>query len=398
VRVSTEQLFTQGLDAILDGQSRLARTQAQIASGKRQLTAADDPIAAKNVLDLNARLGLTRQHQTNADAVSSRLALEDSVLGEITDVLHRVRELAVQGNSATLTSADRLGIARELEERLESLLALANTQDGNSEFLFAGFKTRTRPFAADGAGGFSYSGDDGSRRLEVSPGVLVADADPGSRVFLDVPNGNGTFATREGTGNSGSGVIDAGSVVDPAAFVPDTYTITFLSATDFEVRDGSANLVASGTFESGAAIGFAGVEVRVSGTPAAGDTFTVSPSVKQDLFTTVQSMVDALRDPASDGAGQTAFANAMNRGLGDLEQALENLRGVRASVGARLNAVEAEREFNEDFAGLLESERSRIEDLDLAEAITTLNRQLAALEAASRSFARIQGLTLFELL
>ena len=54
---------------------------------------------------------------------------------------------------------------------------------------------------------------------------------PGQSVFMNIPAGNGTFTTAVGAANTGSATIDPGSVVNPAAWVPDTYTITFSSPT-----------------------------------------------------------------------------------------------------------------------------------------------------------------------
>ena len=193
MRISSSQIFNRGLNAILDQQSAVSKSQLQVATGKRILTPADDPGGAKKILDLNETLELTRQYQSNAATATSRLASEDSVLDRVTNVLQRARELAIQGNNSTLTGTDRQAIAAELEERLGELLGLANTRDANDEYLFAGFSTRTRPFATDGAGNFIYNGDQGQRELQVGPSYRVADGDSGADVFQTILNGNGTF-------------------------------------------------------------------------------------------------------------------------------------------------------------------------------------------------------------
>lgn len=395
MRVSTSQMFNLGLNAILSQQSGVAKTQLQVATGKRILTPSDDPAGAKQILDLNETLELTRQYQINADTATSRLALEDSVLDGVTNLLQRVRELAIQGNNSTLTGADRQAIARELEERLGELLGLANTRDANDEYLFAGFSTRTRPFATDGAGNFTYNGDQGQRELQVGPSYRVADGDSGTRVFQAILNGNGTFSTSESPANTGTGVVGAGSVVDPTAWIPDTYTISFLSATNFEVRDSSAGLVASGVYATGATISFNGIAVDFQGDPAAGDGFTVSPSVNQDVFRTVQNLIDTFNAANSTTVGQTQLHNAVNRFLTDVDQAVENVLQVRAGVGARLNAIDSEMEVNADFEVQIQADLSAVENADLSELITRLNQQLGTLQAAQLSFAQLQNLSLF---
>lgn len=397
MRISTSQLFQQGLQTIQRQQVEITDSQIRVATGKRMLSAADDPAAAAQALGLNRALALNHQYQRNANAATGRLVLEDSVLDGVVDLLQRVRELAVQGNNATLTDPDRQAIAREVEQRLEELLGLANTQDGNQEYLFAGYSTRTQPFTKSG-GGFSYNGDQGQRELQIAPGYSVAVGDPGSAAFQAIRDGNGVFATRDDPANVGSGIIDTGSVASAAAFVPDTYTIAFVSGSAYEVRDGNSVLLASGPYTSGQAISFAGIRTAVTGAPAAGDSFTISPSANQDVFTTVQGMISALGISGSDTASSTRRNNAMNRFLSDVDQAMENLLRVRAGVGARLNAIENETAVNEDFEIHLQQMLSDIRDIDLTEAISRLNQQLGSLEAAHRSFLLVQNQSLFNFL
>lgn len=397
MRVSTSQLFQQGLQTIQKQQVDIADSQLRVATGKRILRAADDPAAAAQALDLNEALSLNHQYQRNANAATGRLALEDSALDAVGNVLQRVRELATQGNNATLTDPDRQAIAREVEQRLEELLGLANTKDGNQEYLFAGNSTRTQPFIQSG-GGFSYNGDQGQRELQVAPGYSVAVGDPGSAVFQAIRNGNGVFTTLDDPANVGGGIIDVGSLANAAAFIPDTYTITFVSASAYEVRDSSSVLVASGSYTSGQAISFAGIQTAVTGDPAAGDTFTISPSANQDVFTTVQGMISALGISGNDPASSAMRNNAMNRFLVDVDQAMENILRVRANVGARLNAIENETAVNEDFEIHIQQTLSDIRDIDLAEAISRLNQQLGSLDAAHRSFLLVQNQSLFDFL
>ena len=46
MRISTAQIFQQQVTAMLEQQAGLARTEQQLASGKRLVSAADDPAAS----------------------------------------------------------------------------------------------------------------------------------------------------------------------------------------------------------------------------------------------------------------------------------------------------------------------------------------------------------------
>jgi flagellar hook-associated protein 3 FlgL len=77
---------------------------------------------------------------------------------------------------------------------------------------------------------------------------------------------------------------------------------------------------------------------------------------------------------------------------------MDNVLTVRAKVGARLNALDTQKEISEEL--ILQSEKtlSGIQDLDYAEAISSLNLQLVGLQASQQAFTRIQNLSLFNYL
>jgi flagellar hook-associated protein 3 FlgL len=77
---------------------------------------------------------------------------------------------------------------------------------------------------------------------------------------------------------------------------------------------------------------------------------------------------------------------------------MENVLEIRAGVGARLNAIDSEKAVNEDFSVHLSEALSKVKDVDLVEAISLLNEQLAGLQAAQQSFVRVQNLSLFNFL
>lgn len=400
LRISTAQIYSQGVGSILEQQSKVSETSLQLATGKRILNPSDDPTGAVQSIELNTAIGSLEQYQKNIVLAEGRLAFEESQLQQVGDVLLRVRELAIQGNNGSLTNEDRGFIAAELNQRLDELIDYANARYANGEYIFAGYQSQTQPFAADGAGGFNYFGDDGQRYLQASATRQVAIGDSGSELFMEIPNGNGVFTTLDSPANTGSGVIDPGSVIDPSLWSPDTYTINFLAPDSYEVRDSSGALLASNTnYASGEAITFAGIQSNISGTPAVGDSFTVSPSTSQDMFSTLQRLITALETPVTEGSsGAAGLNNAIIRSLVDLDQSVEGVFNVRATVGARLHALDSQTDINEGATLSLKETLSSVQDLDYAEAISRLQLQLVGLEAAQQSYVQIQGLSLFDFL
>jgi len=207
MRISTSQLFQQAVDAMLDKQRELSRTELQVASGKRILRPSDDPSSAVRVLDLGESQQRLAQYQRNADMAVARLEQEETALIGIENRLQRVRELAVQGASDTVGSEGRQAIAAEVRQHLDSFLQLANSRDANGEYLFAGFQSQTEPFSHDGSGGFSYAGDEGQRFVQIGDSREVAVGDPGS-IFM------GFAAAGGGTTNIGAVLYDLASALE----------------------------------------------------------------------------------------------------------------------------------------------------------------------------------------
>ena len=394
MRISTSQIYQRTTDGILDQQALLSKTQIQMSTGKKVVTPSDDPTGAAQIVQLQHTIDLNNTYQKNTDAAEAALGSEENALGSSTDILQQVRALTVQANSGALSDQDRQAIAQEIQQNISGLLGLANSRDANGDYLFAGYSTNTMPFNQT-VTGFDYAGDQGQRFIQIGANRQVAVGDSGYEVFQAIKNGNGTFATSYNNANTGTGVIDTGQVTNLTAWVPDTYTLTFTTPTTYEVRDSSAALIVSGTYQSDAAIAFNGVQVAVSGAPAAGDAFTITPSSNQDMFSTLQNLVNALNTNITDSTARAKLNNDINQALSGIDRALDKVTNVRAGVGARLNSVDNQKTANGDLISASQIALSAVQDLDYTEAASRLNRQLLGLQAAQQTFVKLQNLSLF---
>jgi flagellar hook-associated protein 3 FlgL len=397
MRISTQGVHNSALGQLMAKSTALAKTQNQIASGTRILTPADDPIGAAQALEIDRVLAESKQHERNTTAATNRLSFEEQTLSDVKDLFQRVRDLTVEANNPTLDDVARRSIRSEVSERLKDLVDLSNRRDSNGEYLFSGYSTLTRPFVLSG-NTVTYNGDDGTRVLQTGPSQRVTDGHPGSEVFMNIRQGNGTFITGAANTNTGGATIDSGNVTDLTAWVPGTYTINFTSPTAYEVLDSTNTQVTTGAYSQSGTIAFNGIEVQIQGIAAAGDTFTIAPSGTEDMFTTVNKLITALGRTSDLTAENALFATEMGAALGQIDNSLERLSDVRSEVGARLSVLGNASDDQADRQLDLKTQLSQIRDLDYAEAITTLNIQLAGLEAAQQSYAKISGLNLFNYL
>ena len=305
-RISTALFHERATASMLDNQSRLSKTQLQLATGKRILTPSDDPSGATRTLDLQRYLDTNKQFLSNMDFARARLETQETALASVTDLLQRANELAIQGNNVTASPSDRAAIAIEVDQLLEQMLALANTRDSNGEYLFGGLRRDATAFPspADGLfygpldGQFTYQGTAERRSIQVSEERLIADADTGQDIFMGAN------------------------------------------------ADGS-----------------------------------------DSAFGVLYELAADLRSGAS-----------LSGSIGNIKLAMDQVLDVRARSGARLNALDDLGNVNQDLAVTLESQLSEIQDLDYAEAVSRMNRQLLAFQAAQQSYVRLAQLSLFNYL
>lgn len=285
MRVSTSQIFNIANIGMANAQSAVTKTQEQIATGKRVLTPADDPVAATQILKLTQEVARTEQFTKNIDVGENSLNLEEVALESITNLVQRMQELAVSaGNTAVLTVDDYKAIIAETDSRLEELLNLHNTRNAAGQYIFAGYQGATKPFEADGGGNYSYHGDEGQLRLKASDSVSVAVSDSGKRIFVDIESSHNTFYTMASEGNVANppARISVGEVVDQDVFdelYPDDLVIRFNNPSDrnppasnFTVYERTSGkvLMANERYVDGGEIEVAGAKFNIYGTPYPG--------------------------------------------------------------------------------------------------------------------------------
>jgi flagellar hook-associated protein 3 FlgL len=348
---------------------------------------------------------------SNISSANTRLSTESTTLSSVTNLLNSVNDVALSAMNGTNSASDLSNMATELSQYRDQLVQLANTTDANGQSLFGGTSTTTAPFVMNSStGAVTYAGNDQQAYSAIGEGLQVANGDPGSSLFMDVPAGNGSFAASAGSSNTGTLVVGANSVTDTSAFQAATAsgaindTITFgangtyavTNAAGNPVTDSSGNPI-TGTYTAGGSISFDGMSVTMSGTPAAGDTVNVqsdTASNTQDVFTTLNNMITALQS----GEGSTQLSNTLNQQLQSLTQAMSSVSNTQVSVGSRIDTLQQQQSDYSDLSVTYKSALSDVQNVDMATAVSNLSLQSTALQASQEAFAKIQGTSLFDYL
>jgi flagellar hook-associated protein 3 FlgL len=392
MRISTSAIFDANVSMLNQQQAKLLHTQQQLASGRRMLTASDDPIASARALEVSQADAMNTQYDTNRKSVTSSYSLADGTLQSVTDLLQYVRTRSIEAGGA-LTTSMRQSMAVDLNAQIQELQGLANSTDGQGNYLFSGFQGKTQPFT-NVAGAVQYNGDDGQRMIQVSSSRQLAGTDSGADIFMRIKS----FTTQTAAGNIGSGIISKSTVTNAALITGNSYQVSFTGATTYDVIQTTplpaTPLSVGNTYTSGQAIAVGGMQFNITGVPAAGDTFTATP-VNESIFKTISDLSSAL---ASGTITPAQLYDSLSRATNMLDRGLDKVLTVRASLGSRMNEVDSLQAAGTDLGLSFKATLSQLQDVDYNKATSDLSQQQLSLQAAQQSFKKVSDLSLFNYL
>ena len=404
MRLSTNTIFAANVSRLNEIQTGIVRTQQQISTGRRILTPADDPIGAAQVLDLTQGQSINAQFATNRQSASNSLSAEEQVLQGTTSLLQDVKSLVINAGDGALGDTERQYLATDLQNRLEELRGQANATDGTGNYLFAGFQVTAEPFTHT-ASGIGYNGDQGQRLAQVGNSRQISLSDTGDAVFEKVRS-QGVYTTAAAAANTGGASVSTLGLSDPKLLKNDDYDITFSvigSTTTYSVIDKTAGTtVSSGNpYASNVPIVFDGRSLTVtngSAAPANGDVFTVREDKHQSVFKTIGDLIKALQAPTNSPQAKAEYDLSLSIANGNIDNALDNVLTVRASIGSRLKELDSMNSAGDDRDFQYAQALQQVQDVDYNKAISDFTQQNTALEAAQKTFVKVSSMSLFSLL
>ena len=410
MRISTSQFYKTGLNTINAQQARQLDIFTQIGTGKKIVSPKDDPLGAARALNLSNNMAINDRFAENRSIANQNLAFEESILNEVATTLVAIKTRIVEAGNGTMADADRATLSEVVSSLRDQVLGLANSTDGNGQYIFSGNHSDRAAFAPDITGNINWQGDLGNRAIQVSSSRQLSSADTGYAVFTRAVSGENSYLTAAASTNMGTGQISAPNISDPnGANVGNNFSIVFSGTPlSYTVETRNADGMVVGTDGPTAYDASqqrlalpGGVDVAFSGTPAEGDTFSVNHARNEDIniFSTLDDLAVALNTSTStDPQAAARLRNAMSSATQRIDANYNTVLTTRASIGTRMNEIEALDASGEQRRLDFKSEISAIEDVDYYEASTELTMRGMALEAASLAFKKIQGLSLFRTL
>ena len=186
MKISTSQLFDNSVNQMNRQQSKIAEMQAKLASGKQIVKPSDDSEKSAVIQRLQTAIDRQSVYERSLDTAENRLASEESALMSSERILQRIRQLAVQSNTDTLSVDDKEILANEITSLREELLSLANTQDANGNYVFAGSNVQAKAFDVNADGDIIYQGDKTQTSVDISDQRRLVLNRAGDEVFASV--------------------------------------------------------------------------------------------------------------------------------------------------------------------------------------------------------------------
>ncbi len=393
MRLSTANTYAASLQALMDRQASMATTQQQMTTLRRVNLASDDPSAASRAERALAAQNRGEATQKAVDASNNAMTLSESALRTAGELLQSARETLVQAGDASLTDADRNSLAAQLQQLRSQLLSVANSTDGGGAYLFGGQGARQPPFV-DTSAGVQFRGAPGAVQAASSDALTLTT--DGRSTWMQNRTGNGVFRTAAVT-STGSGWIDGGHVTDPSALTGSSYSVQFAvagGATTYSVlQDGNPTAQTGVGFRPGTAIDIDGMTATVSGSPADGDVFEMTPSTATlGVFDALDQAIVDLRTPGRSG-GRIAQANTQN--LAALDSVIGGITATHSNIGTQLDRIADVTDRISDQQLSSKTALSNAVDADQVQSISDFNNQQTGYDAALKAYSMVQKLSLF---
>ena len=189
---STSLYFQRSAEQMSSLQKDLGKSQMQLGSGVRVIDPSDDPRTATEITRLQTSIRKLDSYQDTIQDLEIRMSIQDNVLKNVSDVLIRVRELALQAANGSYTAQDRKIIAVEARELTAELASIANVQDQSGNFVFGGTRVSV-PLPEGRWGNYQYTGDHTEVLVPISETRAVLSHHGGQDIFGSVVREENTY-------------------------------------------------------------------------------------------------------------------------------------------------------------------------------------------------------------
>jgi flagellar hook-associated protein 3 FlgL len=386
---------------IAQQEAQIALLQQQVSTGFAVQTPDQNPAAYEAATLGNDQVSALASDTITQATIQSQLGSVSNVYQSVASLYDNVQSVIEQSLNATTNTSDLQSLATEISAASQQLVGLGNTTGVNGTYLFGGSRGNVAPFQTGADGGIQYMGDGGQTQAEVGPGTSAATGANGD-VFVAGLSGDGTASVTAATANTGTAVLLSEGVYNPSAAAsfqsgnaPIVLSFTTgASGLTYTATQGGSTLQ-TGAVTSGMTLQLAGSGYQLTGAPAAGDSFTLTPSRPQTAFSLLQSVAAALSGGSSTPAQAAQLRQQLNNSLSGLAQYQQVVLTAQAQTGVTLQAVNNAAANNAAQQTAAQASVQNAVGANMPATITALDQTLTSVQAAMKAFGTAQGLSLF---
>ncbi len=329
-RVPDSLMYAKGQDALNRSRDSMIRNQEKGLTGKRINRPSDDPVGSMRVIQTQILEDRDATVTSNLEVASGFLNLTDASLGELTDVLSRLKELSLQMSSSTNSTADaRESVKKEVDQLALRIVQIGNTRFGD-RYIFGGHQTDKAPFDASG----NYYGDEGKLEVEM---------DRGQRIAVNVAGVTPFFGVSE--------ITEEARVLRENPLNDKTPTI-------------------SGSLREPASIAAANQGIDPEEQPK--EYADLKEKLGVNLFGTIQSFSQGLADNNK---------TLLNESIDNIEKGFQQVLASRAQIGARQNILKLSLDSLDSSRVTLAEVKSGAQDADVIQVYSDLAKNETVLKS-----------------
>jgi flagellin len=379
INTNVSAILTQ--NALAKNERAMSGAMEQLSTGKRINSASDDAAGLAISSRMTSQINGLNQAVRNSNDAISLVQTADGALIEVTNMLQRMRTLAVQAASDTNTADDRTALNEEFTQLRTEINRIANNTQWNGENVL------DKSFASS-TGAYSFQvGANANQTVDLTIGnYSTQSSDQGTSAAV--------ATTTAASGPSSSGVKQVS-------------TITITQGSGFALGDTVSVTVGNASY----------VHTVVAGATTIQDVSEIATAIENGLvailtetgdptFSTSAGVITVTAGSATYGSNAfeigaitggllggiatssiTSAANA-NSAIAALDTAINTVNSGRAGMGATINVLQYAADNLSNVSLNASASRSRVEDTDYSSATTELARTQIIAQAATAMLAQ----------
>lgn len=391
---SLDAIYKTSSWAIAKNSMALASLQQKAATGLNVLRVSDDPSASNKILGLQRDSRTKQQYLNTLDEAVSILDLSSSVIQSITTEISRARTSLTATLSGTTSSATRNTLAEDLNNALEQLVSLCNTER-LGQYLFAGANSDTPPYTVerDSSGNITrvvYQGSDEEQSVEVVSGMKMSALLVGNNLFrMDTrttPMFYGSTGAAAGTGTNSV----RGNILLTVAGAPGNYQLSIDGGKSWVNATGSETNIPVIHSETGEVLYVDTTGITQTGTEP------IRVTGSYDLFNVLIGARDLLNN--TEGLPEDQILTMLLDTVKDVQEVETKIVRGLPIVGGRIQTLTNLRDSIDEMKMNTDDEISRLSDADVTQVAIDLARYEVLYEMSLNVAAKMFSMSLLNFL